>query len=45
MFASEDVFEIVPDIITAAKGLTSGYQPLAQQFYQTKFTKLYLKKG
>jgi len=27
-FASEDVFGIVPDIITSAKGLTSGYLPL-----------------
>jgi len=27
-FASEDVFGIVPDIITAAKGLTSGYIPM-----------------
>jgi len=27
-FASEDVFEIVPDIITCAKGLTSGYVPM-----------------
>lgn len=27
-FASEDVFGIVPDIITCAKGLTSGYVPL-----------------
>jgi adenosylmethionine-8-amino-7-oxononanoate aminotransferase len=27
-FASEPVFGIVPDIITAAKGLTSGYLPL-----------------
>ena len=27
-FASEDVFGIVPDIITMAKGLTSGYQPM-----------------
>jgi adenosylmethionine-8-amino-7-oxononanoate aminotransferase len=27
-FASEDVFGIVPDIITCAKGLTSGYQPM-----------------
>ena len=27
-FASEDVFEIVPDIITTAKGLTSGYVPM-----------------
>ena len=28
-FASEDVFDIVPDVITTAKGLTSGYQPLS----------------
>jgi putrescine aminotransferase len=28
-FASEDVFDIVPDIITFAKGVTSGYLPLA----------------
>ena len=27
-FASEPVFDIVPDIITCAKGLTSGYAPL-----------------
>ena len=27
-FASEEVFGIVPDIITCAKGLTSGYTPL-----------------
>lgn len=27
-FASEQVFGIIPDIITSAKGLTSGYAPL-----------------
>lgn len=27
-FASEDVYGITPDIITFAKGVTSGYQPL-----------------
>lgn len=27
-FASEDVFGVVPDIITTAKGLTSGYVPM-----------------
>ncbi|QIE47149.1 aminotransferase [Pseudohalocynthiibacter aestuariivivens] len=27
-FASEEVFDIVPDMITCAKGLTSGYLPL-----------------
>ncbi len=29
MFASEDVYGMVPDIINTAKGLTSGYQPLS----------------
>ena len=28
-FSSQDVFGIEPDIITSAKGLTSGYQPLS----------------
>jgi len=28
MFASKDEFDIVPDMITCAKGLTSGYLPL-----------------
>jgi adenosylmethionine-8-amino-7-oxononanoate aminotransferase len=32
MFASEAVFDIVPDIITTAKGLTSGYVPLGAFF-------------
>ena len=27
-FASEEVFDIVPDIITTAKGITSGYIPM-----------------
>jgi len=27
-FASKDVFDLQPDVITCAKGLTSGYQPL-----------------
>lgn len=29
MFASQDKFGMVPDIITTAKGVTSGYQPLS----------------
>ncbi len=32
-FASETVFGIQPDIITTAKGLTSGYLPLAAVLY------------
>jgi len=33
MFASEAVFGFQPDIITCAKGLTSGYQPLGAYVY------------
>lgn len=29
MFASEAVFGLTPDVITTAKGLSSGYQPIA----------------
>ncbi|MDQ2090813.1 aminotransferase class III-fold pyridoxal phosphate-dependent enzyme [Marimonas arenosa] len=29
MFSSQDVYDYTPDIITTAKGLTSGYQPLS----------------
>ena len=29
MFASEDMYGMVPDILNTAKGLTSGYQPLS----------------
>lgn len=32
MFASESMFGIQPDIITAAKGITSGYVPLGAVF-------------
>ncbi len=32
MFASEDIYGIVPDMITTAKGLTSGYVPMGAVF-------------
>ena len=35
-FASEDVFDIVPDIITCAKGLTSGYLPLGATIFSQR---------
>ncbi len=35
-FASEDVFGIVPDIITVAKGISSGYQPLGAAIISEK---------
>ncbi len=35
-FASEDVFGIVPDIITSAKGLSSGYLPIGAAIYSDR---------
>ncbi len=33
MFASESVFDITPDVITCAKGITSGYLPLGATLF------------
>ena len=33
MFASEPLFDVTPDVITCAKGLTSGYIPLGASIY------------
>jgi putrescine aminotransferase len=33
MFASKDIFDIQPDIITSAKGMSSGYVPLAATIF------------
>ena len=35
-FSSEEVFGIVPDIITCAKGITSGYMPLGAVLFSDK---------
>jgi adenosylmethionine-8-amino-7-oxononanoate aminotransferase len=40
MFASQDVFDVTPDVISCAKGLTSGYVPLgatlfSEEIYET----------
>jgi len=35
-FASKDVFDIQPEIITSAKGLTFGYQPLGATIFSDK---------
>ncbi|MBU2960818.1 aminotransferase class III-fold pyridoxal phosphate-dependent enzyme [Citreicella sp. C3M06] len=32
-FAAKDVFDFQPDVITTAKGLTSGYQPLSATIF------------
>ncbi|MEM7208287.1 MAG: aminotransferase [Pseudomonadota bacterium] len=39
MFASEEVFGIVPDLITSAKGLTSGYVPMGAVFVSERLIK------
>lgn len=35
-FASDSEFDIIPDIITSAKGLTSGYLPLGAMIYSDR---------
>jgi len=35
-FASKEVFDFQPDIITSAKGLTSGYLPLGATIYSSR---------
>ena len=36
MFASRDVFDLVPDFITVAKGISSGYLPLSANLISEK---------
>lgn len=36
-FASEDIFNMVPDIVVCAKGLTSAYAPLSATIYSDEF--------
>lgn len=36
MFASQDAFDIVPDIILCAKGITSGYVPLGAVLFSDR---------
>ena len=36
MFASENMFHIVPDIIVSAKGITSGYVPLGATIFSDR---------
>ncbi|GFE66839.1 aminotransferase [Litoreibacter roseus] len=35
-FASEDVFDVTPDIICCAKGLSSGYQPIGAVIFSDR---------
>lgn len=39
-FASESVFDVVPDIITSAKGITSGYMPLGAVFISDRLVQM-----
>lgn len=39
-FASEDVYDIVPDIILSAKGITSGYVPLGAVFISDRLIEM-----
>ena len=44
-FASESVFDIKPDIITTAKGLTSGYQPLGATIFSDRIWQVISELG
>jgi Adenosylmethionine-8-amino-7-oxononanoate aminotransferase len=44
-FASEAVFGIVPDIITSAKGLTSGYLPLGATIVSDRIYDVIAERG
>jgi adenosylmethionine-8-amino-7-oxononanoate aminotransferase len=44
-FASEDEFGIVPDMITSAKGLTSGYMPLGALLFSDEIWEVLNAEG
>lgn len=44
-FASKEVFDIQPDIITCAKGLSSGYLPLGATVYSDEMHAVISEKG
>ncbi len=45
MFASEDMFNITPDIILAAKGITSGYVPLGATLFSDRISRAIIDDG
>ena len=45
MFASEDMFNITPDIILAAKGITSGYVPLGATLFSDRISRTIADDG
>ncbi len=44
-FASEDIFGIQPDIITTAKGLSSGYLPIGAMLYSDQIHAVISEQG
>ena len=44
-FASKEVFDFQPDIITSAKGLTSGYLPLGATIYSDRIHQVISELG
>lgn len=45
MFASETIFNLRPDMITTAKGLSSGYQPISATFLSDEIHEVIAAKG
>lgn len=45
MFASQDAFGITPDVITCAKGLTSGYVPLGAAIFSDRIYEVLSQPG
>lgn len=44
-FASKDVFDIEPDVIVTAKGITSGYQPLGAAIFSDRIWDVVSEEG
>ena len=45
MFSSKDVFDVEPDIITCAKGITSGYMPLGGTLISDEIFEVMVSEG
>ena len=45
MFASENMFNITPDIILVAKGITSGYVPLGATLFSDRISRAIIDDG
>lgn len=45
MFASRDVFGVQPDVVTSAKGLSSGYQPISAAIFSQEIYEVVSGEG